>query len=294
MWRSSDSGSTWAKIGNLPEPVSPGVMQINPSKPDQMYYIGGVRGASMGFWISEDGGNNWKQPSAFTAHADNSVGGWVNDVYDVKADPTDFKHVLLSFHSGWEWKADAGVLETKDGGDHWIRHLPQPGWGAGISIWFLKASDTWLLGSQVKGFWRTKDSGATWTQVSTQNMQHGGVGLYYSKTGVIYVGGLNQILRSTDNGLTFTLVGKSTPDGYYDIIGDGNMLYAQEANGGGNSSGTALPYLVSPEEDGTNWAPYNDQKFSDGPYRMAFDSKNRIIYSANWNEGVLALKVINP
>jgi photosystem II stability/assembly factor-like uncharacterized protein len=290
MWKSTDGGSTWAKIGNLPTPISPGVIQIDPSNPQSMYYGGGVRGASLGFWVSADGGDTWTEPAGFAAHADNSVGGWVNDVYDVRADPMDFKHVLLTFHGPWEGKTDAGVLETMDGGNTWGRHVPSAAWGAGHSIFFLGNRSTWLLGTQANGFWRTADSGVTWTQVSTQAMQHGGVNTFYSKTGVLYVGALSQILRSTDNGLTFTMVGPHTQDGYYAVIGDGNFLYAQLGNTGDNSVGSQ-PYSVSMETDGITWTPYNGQTFEDGPYRMAFDSVNRIIYSANWNSGVWALKV---
>lgn len=36
----------------------------------------------------------------------------------------------------------------------------------------------------------------------------------------------------------------------------------------------------SDETDGITWTAYNSQKFSDGPYRMAFDPVNRIVYSA--------------
>jgi len=63
-----------------------------------------------------------------------------------------------------------------------------------------------------------------------------------------------------------------------------------EVNGGDNSTGPAS-YITSPESDGTTWTDYSAQKFTDGPYRMAFDPTNRIIYSANWNAGVWALKV---
>jgi hypothetical protein len=51
------------------------------------------------------------------------------------------------------------------------------------------------------------------------------------------------------------------------------------------------PYVVSPEADGHEWTEFNEQTFSDGPYRMEFDPTHRIMYSANWNEGVLALAV---
>jgi hypothetical protein len=289
MWRSRDGGSTWSSIGNLPSPVSPGVLAINPRNPLEMYAIGGVRGSSAGFWVSHDGGDTWAEPAAFTARADNSVGGWTNDVYDVKADPADFEHVLLTFHSGFEWTGDAGVLESLDGGETWIRHWPR-GWGAGHSVWFLGDGATWLVGTQGNGFWRTTDAGKNWTQVSTVNMQHGGTAGFVSRTGVLYVGALWNVLRSTDNGLTFTEVAPRTGDGYYAIIGDGHKLYTQLGNTGQSGSGPSS-YVTSDETDGITWTRYNSQTFSDGPYRMAFDPINRIIYSANWNAGVWALKV---
>jgi hypothetical protein len=51
------------------------------------------------------------------------------------------------------------------------------------------------------------------------------------------------------------------------------------------------PYITSRENDGATWTPYSGQTFADGPYRMAFDPIHRILYSANWNSGVWALKV---
>jgi photosystem II stability/assembly factor-like uncharacterized protein len=290
MWRSTDAGATWNQIGNLPEPVSPGVLAIDPRDPTHLYYGGGVRGQSVGFWVSTDGGDTWTEPAGFAAKADNSDDGWVNDVYEVKADPSDFNHVLLSFHSPWAFKSDAGVLESKDGGNSWIRHLPLAGWGAGHTIWFLGDSNTWLLGTQGDGYWRTADAGTNWTQVTTQNMQHGGTSAFTAKTGVLYVGALSTILRSEDNGQTFTMVGPQTSDGYYAIIGDGSRLYTARGNTG-DSTGAADTYYVSDESDGTSWVAMNGQTFGDGPYRMSYDRTNGIIYSANWNAGVWALKV---
>jgi hypothetical protein len=86
---------------------------------------------------------------------------------------------------------------------------------------------TWLLGTQSSGYWRTTDSGATRIRVSTTNMQHGGTAAYVSKSGVLYVGALSNVLRSTDDGFTFSAVASHTSDGYYAIIGDGNFLYTQ-------------------------------------------------------------------
>jgi photosystem II stability/assembly factor-like uncharacterized protein len=291
MWKSTDMGATWKQIGNLPSPVSPGVIAIDPTAPANMYYIGGVRGASVGFWVSKDGGDTWTEPDGFKAKADNSADGWSNDLYDVKADPADFKHVIVTFHAPWAFTNPAGVLESKDGGASWTRRMPGSNWGSGHSIWFLGNSTTWLLGAQYGGYWRTTDSGVTWKQVSTVNMQHGGTSSFVSSSGVLYVGALSNLLRSTDNGQTFETVAPHTSDGYYAVVGDGNFLYTQLGNTGGNGTGKDQSYIVSPEGDGKTWTTYNDQTFADGPYRMTFDAKNRIIYSANWNAGVWALKV---
>ena len=299
MWRSTNGGSTWTRIGNLTTPTwnhltyldSPGDMVINPRNPLQMYSVGGVRGSTQGFWVSNDGGETWSRPKGFTDNATDKVGGWTMDCYDVKADPGDFDHVLVTFHSGFERTGDAGVLESRDGGNTWIRHWPHL-FGHGDSVWFLKDSKTWLVGSQASGYWRTADSGENWTQVSKEEMQHGGTDCFYSRTGVLYVGASHHILRSTDNGLTFTNVGPSIRDGFYAIVGDGSYLYTCLANTGGDTVGKT-PYLISPETDGMTWTPYHGgaQTFSDGPYRMAFDPVNRIIYSSNWKAGVWALKV---
>jgi photosystem II stability/assembly factor-like uncharacterized protein len=255
-----------------------------------MYFGGGVQGSSLGFWKSSDGGESWTEPPAFVAGAVDPVNGWVNDVYEIVPDPNDFDHVLVTFHSGWAGKADAGVIESMDGGESWVRHPPAGSWGAGHGISFLKNSKTWLLGAQWSGYWKTEDGGVTWKQVSTHLPIHGAITATYSSAGVLYAGANNQIMRSVDDGDTFSFVGPHTQDGYYTILSDGDFLYAQAANTGKNTTGPQ-PYLVSKDDDGLTWAPYNDQTFDDGPYRMSFDSKNRIIYSANWDSGVWALKL---
>ncbi|HEV8246592.1 MAG TPA: hypothetical protein VGP93_12525, partial [Polyangiaceae bacterium] len=258
LWKSMDGGSTWSLIGNLPSPNSPGVMALDPSDPAHLYLVGGVRGASLGFWVSSDGGETWAQPKSFTDGANNSEEGWTNDVYQVAADPADFKHVLLTFHSGFAFKADAGLLESTDGGESWKRHAPQANWGAGSGISFLNDRNTWLLATQGGGYFRTSDAGATWAHVSSENSMHGACIGFFSEAGILYVGANNQILRSSDMGVSFDTTGPYGSDGYYQVIGDGNFLYAQISNTGANSMGPQ-PYITSPDGDGQNWTSYNEQ-----------------------------------
>jgi photosystem II stability/assembly factor-like uncharacterized protein len=308
MWKSTDAGASWARLGSPPAQPnygttvtyldSPIEVRVDPGNSGHLYATQGVRGNTLGFWVSMDAGNSWAQPPGFIAVKASAT----NDVTLLAVDPTDFNHVLVGSHSPWV-QGPTGVLETRDGGNTFIMHPGAGNWAGTIGINFLfdpahgvGNGQTWLVGSDGDGLWRTTNSGSTWSQVSTYSAVHGGNrSLYFSKAGAIYAGGNNQMLRSTDQGSTWTLVGPRFQDGYYQVIGDGNVLYAQEANTGGNSVGPQ-PYITSPETDGVNWTNYQGgaQKFSDGPYTMRFDPVNRILYSANWRAGLWALKVLGP
>jgi len=295
IWKSTTGGSSWVKLKSNIDDQASGSIHVDPKNHDHMYYCSGVRGSALGFWVSNDGAKSWAQPAAFLAGV--KSGPWNNDVGHCATDTSDFNHVLLTFHSPWSPTSDAGVVESKDGGTTWIVHGPKPGWGASASIDFLYSaehclgsSNTWLLGAPYSGMWRTIDAGNTWTKTNAPDTGHGGTHLYYAKTGVLYGGATHQMIRSTDNGINWVSIGPKFNDEYYCVIGDGNNLYAQESNTGYNSIGPQ-PWVTSPESDGITWTKYNDQTFLNGPFRMAFDKVNRIVYSVNWNGGVWALKV---
>jgi len=283
LYKSIDAGAHWTRIGELDEPIR---VRVDPKNPLHLYAGDGVRGSTLGFYVSQDGGNTWTKPAGFSALLGKVYN--IDDIYDVAADPADFQHVLLTFHS--EWGAggagkDSGVLESKDGGDTWIAHPPMSGWGAGLNVWFLGSSTTWLLGSQSAGYWRTADSGATWKQVSMEPMTHGG-GQLYASGNTFYTSCNGGVQRSVDNGLTWMTIQGIQPTTA--VYGDGTTLYTHPAYGFG-----AQPFMCSPESDGTTWSPCNGgtQMFTDGPFEMAFDAKQRILYSANWGNGLLAMKV---
>jgi hypothetical protein len=274
LYKSGDAGATWKKVGNLDMPIR---IRVDPDDTRHLYACDGVRGGTMGFWISHDGGDTWELPPGFKSWADTEG---TYDVYDVGVDPSDFKHVLLSFHSGWR-ASNAGVAESTDGGSTWKAH-PVPGAGyAGMSITFMRNSATWLLGTQSSGYWRTHDAGANWSQVSTECIQHGGGNLYYAKSG-LFASGANQNLRSTDDGLTWKTVGPG--GGYNAIIGDGTRLYALKRFG-------PIPFVTSGEDDGLTWTDLGTQQFSEGAFEMAIDHVNGILYAANWGAGLWALKI---
>jgi hypothetical protein len=206
-------------------------------------------------------------------------------------------------------------METKYGGQTWVLHAPDPSWPVGsLGINFLYDpasgqgdSNTWIVATDGAGFWRTTNAGANWVKVANFNATHGGNQIYYAKNGTVYSGATQYPIRSHDNGVTWQAV----QDGlsfyyYYTVYGDGDTLYTQLANTGTNSgqiastatnAGQGLqPFMTASETTGGPWTPYQGgaQKFSDGPFMMSYDAVNGIMYSANWDSGLWALKVIKP
>lgn len=298
LWKSIDAGVTWYHIGDLPNPNSLGRILIDPKDPNHMFLTGSVTAGSLGFYVSTDGGDHWKIPDAFAAGVGKT---WNNDVYSIAADPADFNHFVLTFHSGWPCCGDsAGVLESMDGGDSYVAHNPPPGMdhGQGLAILSDPAnaqgnSSTWLVGAGYNpGVFRTPDAGQTWAKVSDVLQDHGGFDAHYSAQGFLYIGMYDGVYRSTDNGLTWTHPTTGVPAGwYYSVIGDGKQLYTSQAFVGMVYD---QPFLVSPEggaDEGTTWTPYGTQVLGEGPWKMTFDASNRSMYNAGWGAGAWVMDV---
>jgi len=294
IFKSTDDGATWTAIGNLPTPTSFGRLRIDPNNPLHLYASGSVEGSSLGFWVSNDGGNTWTIPAAFGAGANVT---WSNDVYNIAVDPTDFNHFLLTFH---QMSPSAGVVESTDGGSTYAVHpLPSSAcYGNGIAFLYdpalgLGDKNTWLSGCGYgTGVYRTSDAGASWTEVSPLQEDHGGFDAHYSTQGFLYIGYSSGVLRSTDNGLTWTPVTSGQQSNWtYSVISDGHNLYSSPAFVGQTYN---LPFFVSPEggsDEGAAWTAYSTQILPEGPWRMVFDSVNGIIYNAAWGGGAWALTV---
>ena len=291
LYKTTDGGATWNKMGKLDEPIH---VVVDPHNSNHLYCVDGVRGATQGFWTSADGGNTWILPPGFAAATEKPVG--TRDLYSLAVDPTDFKHVLVSFHSPWNGLRNCGVLESKNGGNTWLVHDPPTGTagGYGMAIFFLYNpatrqgnKNTWLFTAQAGGFYRTTDAGATWQQAYKLQMTHGGEQLYRTKAGILYAGAYQYPVRSMDNGVTWQPITTGLVYSWYiGICGDGKNLYTGCTNAN-------EPYFTSPENDGLTWKAYGNgsQKFSAEPFEMGYDTVNHIIYSASWSEGLFALKV---
>jgi hypothetical protein len=296
MNKTTNGGSTWANVGKIDGTTSFGndvFPRVDPRNSNNLYGYTGV--ANMyGFWASTDGGINWTEPAGF-----DSVSKIINDkdMYCIAVDPTDFNHFLLSYHYYWYNGMAGGIVESFDGGKTCIIHDPIPGvsGNGGYYVFFLYDprsgqgdSHTWLFmtqpGGTGSGWWRTTNSGTSWTQASTYPMTHGGSNIYYTKDGTLFASGETQIMRSTNNGVSWTPITNGLPYTYFlTVIGDGNTLYTGPGLTGGE-------FYTSSETDGLTWKKFNSQTFSHGPGRMAFDSANGIMYASCGTAGLWALK----
>lgn len=307
LWKSTDAGSTWRRLGDPNrKPAngrvyyldSPIWVRVDPRDPQHLIATQGVRGATLGFWVSRDGGESWRHPTGYEAIAKETT----LDVTSLAIDPTDFDHILLGSHQAWPGGQTAGILESSDGGESWTKHPAQPGWSsASAGLHFLYEpslgignSQTWLTAQESGGWWRTSDGGTNWTRVTERVIAHGGNQLYYTKEGVLYAGSHGYPLRSRDNGQTWETIESLPYATYYSIHGDGKTLYTQISYTGDNAGQGLQPWRVSAEDSGNSWTPYQGgaQTFNNGPFIMRFDANNGIMYSANWRTGVWALKVL--
>jgi hypothetical protein len=279
LYKTVDAGAHWTKLGKFGGLQN---IKVDPRDHTHLYVTCGVGSGTDGFWVSKDAGETWTQPSGFLTAASQLT---CCDLYHAEPDPTDFNHVLVTFHYG------DGILESFNGGDTWTVHKPDPGWSGsgGYDVFMLYRPDLglgngkrWLYGTQGKGYWLTTDAGSSWNKVTDTSMEHGGGQLYYNKQGTLYSSGTPHVIRSTDNGATWTALA-SSPQSTLSMIGDGTYLYTGSHGGGA--------FFTARESADDKWTAFNSQTFWEGPFEMAFDAANGILYAANIRAGIWALKV---
>ena len=187
------------------------------------------------------------------------------------------------------------MLESNDGGESWVAHEPPPTLkgGYGMAVFFLfdpskkiGDRDTWLFTAQEGGFFKTTDGGKSWDQrLQVSDDARRQPALPRQGWHALYSGGYQYPARSTDNGSNWEPIKNGLVYSWYmGICGDGQNIYTACSN-------EKQPFFVSSEDDGMTWKPLNDQKFSAVPFEMVLDPVNHILYSASWEEGLLALKL---
>ena len=289
LYKTTNCGLSWSEVGTFA-----GVTQvrINPANSNELYVGVGVGSAATNdFFYSSNGGTSWTARSSWS----NALAQY-DDVYSIAVDPTDFAHVLVAFHSPASGGAP-GVGESFNKGVTWVEHLAISGWqgtqpGNTIAFLYDLASgqgnaQTWLYGTQGAGFWRTTNSGASWTKVTIVNQVHGGNAIYYAPGGALFSGGVGYPIRSLDNGATWTALSTAVYGHHMAVGGDGTNLFSGRWT---HASGTSALNLDTVADNGNSWSATGPANYGSFEFSKV-DAVNGIMYAGMWESGVWAMKL---
>lgn len=303
IFKSFDQGASWTKwnTGTGGAHIDSGriwSMSLDPLNHNTVWATAGY--GDGGPLKSTDGGVSWA-----TAYAGSPT--QLNDVYSVAVDPYTADHVLATWHSAWTTDGvNSGVSESSDGGATWTHHQPPGGssWGAGNAVFFLNNSASWLFCSQTGGIWLTTNTASTWTQVSTNNIGHGGLGSLWTNpaNADLYLTTDSNVLRSTNHGATWTdistgLTGSGAGNHFDSTVTDGTNLYTLPSYPTDNYLDMPWQYMPIGGSSWTNYSvgsqhpsytnPYSPNATnSNGPVMGAYDSVHKIGYAVHWLAGV--------
>jgi len=261
VWKTEDSGQTWAPIANaLPAPAVEAIA-VAPSDPNVLYAGTGLVEArydvpaGAGVYKSTDGGKSW---SAAGLAATRHIG-------QILIDPKRADTLLVGALGHYFGpNAERGVFRSEDGGKTWQQTLkidaatgvvdlaadPEHPETVYAAAWQVR-NYPWLSyfqpnGGPGSGVYKSTDGGRSWKRLAGTGWPQGDLG----RIGLAAAGG-NRVYA----------VIKATP-------GSGNVPHAVAKNSGG---------LYRSDDGGASWQRVNGASWLQSDYfaRIAVDPKNR-------------------
>ena len=273
LFKTTDGGVTWARIGKLDEPLH---VAVDPHDSKHLYCVDGVRGRHRGVLGLRRRRRDLVFPAGFQR----------GDAETRRAPAISTRSTSIPRISSTCWSASippgpipetAVCWKAKMAARAGLSHNAPDGsaGGYGMAVFFLYNPETKQGDSEDLALHRPAGRllshhrrRATWTLAYKLQMTHGGEQLYRTKDGTLYAGAYQYPVRSTDNGATWEPLKKGLVYSWYmGICGDGSNLYTACSN-------ENQPFFTSPEKDGSTWTAYRGgkQKFSNVPFEMRYDA----------------------
>jgi hypothetical protein len=309
IWKTTDCGSTWVHINQGTEsglcavekvPCSTNLdhgrqwtFGIDPIDPKVIYVNNGYGMGDLGLMKSTDGGVNWWQmwPQCTDPYACYDTKNLpINDLApgflgDVVVDPYNHNHILIDFHAPCK-NVEFCVGESYDAGATWqvVDGNPAMGSAHESRLGFLGDSQSWVFISG--GIWRTLNGGRNW-----EKMDDGGGGgmIYEASTGVYYIGGVDAIFRSDNDGDSWMKLPETGPL-IQGLVGDGTTIFASKFAAGFPWGENLQPYITTSDGDGLTWTTYPSPPFTQGAIAMGIDDGHHLLWSVNAEDGIWRVK----
>ena len=288
IWRTVDGGDSWTKIntGTNGANLDTGrnwTLTVDPTDADTVYTVSGF-GQEQGIWKSVDGGVSWRQILP-TSVSDQTTA----DIYSLALNPDDPSHPRRRPQRVGRW---IGLRRARDTRRRPVVDDPPAAGHLGYRSLRLLPGLRDVAGDHperrvLADRRRRSELGAG----HDRDMVHGGNQLYRTEDGTIYSGAVTSMLRSTDEGRTWSESAQRRLRGTTWSSETGSSSTRSTGSPASTRSRTT-PVYVSREDDGARWTPLNpDQVFENGPMSMTFDPESRTMYSSNWNAGVWRLRL---
>jgi hypothetical protein len=294
--KSSDCGATWTHLdtGTLGKDLDQGsvIPVLDPVNPNVLY-TGSLYGLN-GFFKSSNGGKDWKQILPADLQMYVPYGGFVGGIaMDPSSSADAHLHLIVTWHDVCKSPYNQSCYaETKDGGVTWALRNGDASWSGmeGTVMSFIDG-DRWLFSSQSNGLWLTKDQGKTWKQVPGVGVSHGAGQLYRAPNGSFFMGAGSGMIFSPDGENWMNV-----PDSgglIQGVTGDGTHVWASSAYpyNPGDRPAPEKRYLFAEIAKPMAWTTFDAPPMSSGASGMTYDPDHKLLYSANYWDGVWRVRV---
>jgi photosystem II stability/assembly factor-like uncharacterized protein len=198
LYKSTDSGATWARIGTATIPADTVISAVNLDTTGAQIVLAT---SNYGIFKSTDSGSTW------TA-INNGIGAGAN-AFNITIVDNNSTHLVTYIHG-------QGVFKTTDGGANWTAsNTGLPAGAAALAGISREGNTTLYYPSDKQGIYRSTDSGATWsvwgntasaTPFPRSIVTSGAAGRYY-------VGMMNGVTKTLDSAVNFSDNGSEIPAG---------------------------------------------------------------------------------